>query len=277
MGLRLGKFGAFLGCSNYPTCRNTRALSVANGNGDQPQMAGPRELGLDPATKLPVSARVGPYGPYVQLGPAPSAAPAPEESPADGKKKKKKKSDAPKPKRASLPKGVDPNLIDLETALKYLSLPREIGPHPETKAMITAGIGRFGPYIKMGSQYKSLAEGDDVLSVGLNRAVVLLAEPSKGRFGKPQAAGKLLGEHPEDKKPVTLNSGRFGPYVKWGKVMATVTKSYDPENLTLEQAVEILATKIAKGPSSKGKKAEKEKPAAKPALKKVKAKAKKPE
>lgn len=276
MGLRLGKFGAFLGCSNYPTCRNTRALSVANGNGDQPQMAGPRELGLDPATKLPVSARVGPYGPYVQLGPAPSAAPAPEEAPADGKKKKKKKDDGPKPKRASLPKGVDPNVIDLETALKYLSLPREIGPHPETKVMITAGIGRFGPYIKMGPQYKSLAEGDDVLSVGLNRAVVLLAEPSKGRFGKPQAAGKPLGEHPEDKKPVTLNSGRFGPYVKWGKVMATVTKSYDPENLTLAQAVEILAAKIAKGPSSKGKKADKEK-AAKPALKKVKAKAKKPE
>ncbi|MFA5041270.1 MAG: type I DNA topoisomerase [Bdellovibrionales bacterium] len=274
MGLRLGKFGAFLGCSNYPTCRNTRALSVANGSGDQPQMSGPRELGLDPETKLPVSARVGPYGAYVQLGPLPMAAPPPEEIPADGKKKKKKKKDdAPKPKRATLPKGVDPNLINLDTALRYLALPREVGKHPETNVLITAGIGRFGPYIKMGSQYKSLAEGDDVLNVGLNRAVVLLAEPSKGRFGQPKQAGKVLGEHPDDKKPVTLNSGRFGPYVKWGKVMATVTKSYDPENLTLTQALEIIAAKIAKGPSKgfKGKKAAKEakeKPAAKPASKK---------
>ena len=125
----------------------------------------------------------------------------------------------------------------------------------------------------MGSQYKSLAEGDDVLSIGLNRAVVLLAEPSKGRFGQGGAsAGKVLGEHPEDKKNVTLNKGRFGPYVKWGKVMATVTKAYDPENLTLAQALEIIAAKIAKGPSpgfgSKGKKAAKEKASPKPAPKK---------
>ncbi len=271
MGLRLGKFGAFLGCSNYPDCRNTRPLSVANGDASQPQMAGPRELGKDPKTGLPVSSRVGPYGAYVQLGPLPVAAPPPEEPSADGKKKKKKskKDDAPKPKRVSLPKGLDPNVIDLDTALKLLALPREVGPHPETNAMITAGVGRFGPYLKMGSQYKTLAEGDDVLNVGLNRAVVLLAEPSKGRFGHGGApAGKALGEHPDDKKPVTLNKGRFGPYVKWGKVMATVTKDYDPENLTLAQAIEILAAKIAKGPSKgfKGKKAVKEKaPAKKPA------------
>jgi DNA topoisomerase-1 len=129
----------------------------------------------------------------------------------------------------------------------------------------------------LGSQYKSLAEGDDVLSVGLNRAVILLAEPSKGRFGHGGApAGKLLGEHPDDKKSVTLNKGRYGPYVKWGKVMATVTKDYDPENLTLPQALEIIAAKIAKGPSKgfggKGKKATKEpakeKAPAKPASKK---------
>ncbi|MDE2030281.1 MAG: type I DNA topoisomerase, partial [Alphaproteobacteria bacterium] len=207
MGLKLGKFGAFLGCSNYPECRNTRPLSLPANDG-APQMAGPRELGNDPETGLPVSARVGPYGAYVQLGPAPVATPEPEPEETDGKKKKKKKkSDRPKPKRVSLPKGVDPNVIDLDTALRLLSLPREIGKHPESGEMITAGIGRFGPYIKMGPQYKSLAEGDDVLTVGLNRAVVLLAEPGKGRFGRAATPGKALGEHPDDGKPVTLNSG----------------------------------------------------------------------
>jgi DNA topoisomerase-1 len=205
--------------------------------------------------------RVGPYGAYVQLGPLPGPPPPPPELDENGKpkKKKKKKDTGPKPKRMSLPKGLDPNLIDLATALKLLGLPREVGEHPETKEMITAGLGRFGPYLKIGPRYKSLPPDDDVLNVGLNRAVVLLAEPSKGGFGRAATPGKALGEHPDDGKSVTLNSGRFGPYVKWGKVMATVTKSYDPENLTLKDAVEILAAKIAKGPSTgkfgKGKKA----------------------
>ncbi len=283
MGLKLGKFGAFLGCSNYPTCKNTRPLAVPNGEDGQPQMAGPRELGNDPTTGLPVSARVGPYGAYVQLGPLPSTEPPPppvEAVEEDGTKKKKKRSkkkdDTPKPKRVSLPKGLDPNLIDLATAVKLLELPREVGPHPESSEMITAGIGRFGAYLKMGQMYKSLAPDDDVLSIGLNRAVVLIAEPSKGRFGKGAATpGQMLGDHPDDQKPITLNKGRFGPYVKWGKVMATVTKSYDPDNLTLKDALEIIAAKIAKGPSTfiKGKKAAKEKV---PALKEpTEAKAKK--
>jgi len=255
MGLKLGKFGAFLGCSNYPECRNTRPLAVAGGANDTSvQMQGPRELGNDPETGLPVSARVGPYGAYVQLGPAPVAAPPPEPVSEDGKpkKKKKKKDDTPKPKRVSLPKGLDPNLIDLTTALKLLGLPREIGKHPESGEMIYAGLGRFGPYLKMGPQYKTLTPDDDVLNVGLNRAVVLIAEPNKSN--RPQREpGKALGEHPDDGKPVSLNKGRFGPYVKWGKVMATVTKSYDPDTLTLTEAVEILAAKIAKGPSTFGK------------------------
>lgn len=258
MGLKLGKYGAFLGCSNYPECRNTRPLAVTgSASDDAPQMQGPRELGPDPATQLPVSVRVGPYGAYVQLGPAPSAI-VPEEPPVldkEGKpkKKKKKKSDAPKPKRVSLPKGLDPNLIDLETSLKILSLPRDVGNHPESGEMITAGLGRFGPYLKIGPQYKSLSPDDDVLNIGLNRAVVVLAEPSKGGNRPAREPGKALGEHPEDNKPITLNKGRFGPYVKWGKVMATVTKSYDPENLTLKEAIEIIEAKIAKGPSKFGK------------------------
>jgi DNA topoisomerase-1 len=257
LGLKLGKFGAFIGCSNYPTCRNTQPLAV-NGEGKDgaPRNMPPRVLGNDPATGMPVTVRSGPYGAYAQLGPALSA-PARAVEIETGKKKpaKKKKETAPKPKRVSLPKGIDPNLIDLATALKLLNLPREVGKHPETGEMITAGIGRFGSYLKMGPRYKNLAETDDVLSIGLNRAVVLLAEPDKGRFGRGGGAnaGKPLGNHPEDSKPVTLNKGRFGPYVKWGKVMATVTKAYDPETLTLDQAVEILAAKVAKGPSAKGK------------------------
>ena len=263
IGLKLGKFGAFLGCSNYPTCKNTRPLSVSGSEDAQNQMIAPRELGNDPTTGLPVSSRVGPYGAYVQLGPLPSTEPPPAPEPVaeDGKKKKKrakKKDDAPKPKRVSLPKGIDPNLIDLDTAVRLLELPRDIGKHPESGDMIAAGIGRFGAYLKVGSQYKSLSADDDVLTIGLNRAVVVLAEPSKGGFGRggKPTAGKALGDHPEDSKPITLNSGRFGPYVKWGKVMATVTKSYDSENLTLKDALEIIAAKIAKGPSptAKGKK-----------------------
>jgi len=254
MGLRLGRHGAFLGCSNYPECRNTKPLAVSGSNNDNaPQMQGPRELGPDPKTQLPVTVRIGPYGPYVQLGPIPGPPPPPPELDENGKpkKKKKKKDDGPKPKRMSLPKGLDPNLIDLATALKLLSLPRDVGEHPETKEMITAGLGRFGPYIKIGPRYKSLTQDDDVLNVGLNRAVVLLAEPVKGGFGRAATPGKPLGEHPDDGKPVTLNTGRFGPYVKWGKVMATVTKSYDSENLNLKDAIEILAAKIAKGGGGK--------------------------
>ncbi len=256
IGLKLGKFGAFLGCSNYPTCKNTRPLSVSSGSeGDQTQMIGPRELGPDPVTGLPISARVGPYGAYVQLGPAQVPEAPPEPEPAEGKKKKKaKKSDAPKPKRVSLLKGMDPNALDLDTALRLLALPREIGKHPESGDKIEAGVGRFGPYIKMGTLYKSLAPDDDVLNIGLNRAVVLLAEPSKGRGGSSASPAKALGTHPEDSKPITLNSGRFGPYVKWGKVMATVTKAYDPENLTLKDALELIEAKVAKGPGAPKKK-----------------------
>jgi DNA topoisomerase-1 len=275
MGLKLGRYGAFLGCSNYPECRNTKPLAVAGGQNDNaPQMAGPRELGPDPKTQLPITVRVGPYGAYVQLGPK-YAPPAPVELDKNGKPKRKKKpSDAEKPKRVSLPKGLDPNLIDLQTALKLLNMPREVGHHPETKEMITANLGRFGPYLRMGTQTKNLAPDDDVLNVGLNRAVVLLAEPSKGRFGRAAVApGKALGTHPQDGKPVTLQSGRYGPYVKWGKLMATVTRSYDAENLTLKDALEILEAKAAKAGTGNAKPVKAAKAAkAEPKAKKSKAK-----
>lgn len=247
MGLKLGKFGAFLGCSNYPECRNTRPLAVSDGSADGPKLDGPRDLGADPTTGMPVTVRVGPYGAYVQLGPLPAAA-APVAAEPEKKKRGAKKDKPLPPKRVSLLKNMDPTQIDLDTALKLLALPRDIGPNPETGEIIQAGVGRFGPYIKCGTQYKSLAPEDDVLTVGINRAVVLLAEPSKGRFGggAPKTPAKEIGEHPEGGK-ITQHSGRFGPYVKHGKLMATITKSYDPDTLTLDDAVAILAAKAAKG------------------------------
>jgi DNA topoisomerase I len=262
LGLKLSRNGAFIGCSNYPECRYTRPLAVAGANGeDSPENAlaeGPRELGNDPETGLPVSVRRGPYGAYVQLGPVPEAAAAAAE-PKKGKDRK-----VEKPKRVSLPKGMAPNEIDLDTALRLLALPRDVGPYPETGEMITAGIGRFGPYVKLGPTYKSLDADDDVLTIGLNRAVVLLAE-AKQRPAAP--AGRALGDHPRDGKPVTLNSGRFGPYVKHGKTMASLPKAMAAaaDELTLEQAIELLNAKEAKDgtkvPAKKATKAKAEAPA----------------
>ncbi|MEC7537020.1 MAG: DNA topoisomerase, partial [Pseudomonadota bacterium] len=166
LSLKLGRYGAFVGCSNYPECKYTRQLAVAGNvhdDSDSPLAAGPVVLGKDPETGLDVSLRKGPYGPYIQLG---------EAIPADKEKKQK----AVKPKRASLPKGMAPADITLAIALRLLSLPREVGPHPETAKMITAGIGRYGPYLRYQSKYTSLPAEDDVLSIGLNRAVTILAE-----------------------------------------------------------------------------------------------------
>jgi DNA topoisomerase I len=244
LSLKLGRFGAFIGCSNYPECRYTRRLGVDNGEASDAD-AGPKPLGEDPASRLPVSLRKGPYGHYVQLG---------ENGENPDKKAKKDKEDkaAAKPKRVSLPRGLAPNDVDLARALALLALPREIGKHPETGESIAAGIGRFGPYLKHGSTYKSLGAEDDVLSIGLNRAVSLLAEArSGGRRGA--APGKTLGEHPADRKPVTLHEGRYGPYVKHGKLNATLPKSVSPDQVTLAEAVSLLDERAAKGGGTRGK------------------------
>jgi len=247
LGLRLGKFGAFIGCSNYPECRFTRPLSLAggeegaaeNGGGD-----GPRALGEDPATGLQVIIKKGPYGHYVQLG--------------DGEDKKEK------PKRVSLPNGMDPGSVDLDRALKLLALPREIGTHPESGQTISAGIGRFGPYLKLGDIYKSLPKGDDVLEIGMNRAVELLA----GASAKPRTPAKELGAHPADGKPVTQGSGRFGPYVSHNKIYANLPRGQT--EVTLEEAVALLTAKAEKS----GKKAPAAKAKAKAPAKKAPAKKK---
>jgi len=267
LGLKLGRFGAFIGCSDYPNCRYTRRLGVENGNGEADALAEPKLLGIDEATGLPVTLRRGPYGVYVQLGDAnnngappaeaaPAEPPAAEAAAADGKPaKKKRKAKAKekpkdKPKRASLPRGLAPADVDLNRAIGLLSLPREVGKHPESSEPILAGIGRFGPYIKHGDVFKSIRGEDDVLTIGLNRAVVLLAEASTKRRTPP---GKAVGEHPADSKPITLHSGRYGPYLRHGNILASLPKGMSEEEVTVENAIPILAAQAEKKKSKGGK------------------------
>ncbi|MDX2143286.1 MAG: type I DNA topoisomerase [Rhodospirillaceae bacterium] len=267
IGLKFGKFGAFIGCSRYPECRYTRPLGAPEPAPGTIALDGPKDLGLDPVTGMKVTLRAGPYGPYVQLGgdeppPPPPAPTEPEvvELNAKGQPKKKRKKaapKAPKPKRASIPKGTDPNLIDLPQALKLLSLPREVGAHPETGEMIYAGNGRFGPYLKVGSRFQSLKGDDNVLDIGLNRAVVVLAEGAQRAAARAAkgggAAGKILGTHPGDGKTITLRSGRFGTYVQHGQIRATLPRDTDAASLSIEAAVQLLTAKAAKGaPKGRG-------------------------
>jgi DNA topoisomerase-1 len=237
LSLKLGRFGAFIGCSNYPECNYTRQMTPgANG-----AVNGTKVLGEDPQTGLEVTLRSGRFGPYLQLG---------EQS---------KEKDAEKPKRAGIPKGVAPDDIDLERALSLLSLPREIGLSPEDGEPIIAGVGRFGPYVKHGKVYANLEEGDDVLTVGLNRAITLIAEkklkPGRGRrFGADP--GRPLGDHPDKGGPIVVKKGRYGPYVSHDGVNATLPADITPETVTLEQAVGLIEARAANGggrKKSKGK------------------------
>jgi DNA topoisomerase I len=281
LSLKLGKYGAFVGCSNYPDCRYTRP--VLSGGGDGNEGSGetgtaPKLIGKHPVSGTDVTLRYGPYGPYIQMDP-PTGAAAEEVAPDpadDGKKKKKaKKPAAPKPKRAPVPKNMDPNDIDLDRAVALLSLPREVGLHPETGEMIKAGIGRFGPFLVHQNKFKSIPadDPDGVLTIGLNRAVDLLAQQGKGRGGF--GAIKDLGAHPEDGKPVSVNRGRYGPYVKHGSVNATVPKDVEAETVTMEQAVEWLNARKNAAPKTARKTAVRKTAAKKPAAKKPAGKARK--
>jgi DNA topoisomerase-1 len=193
---------------------------------------------MHPDHDVMVSLRKGPFGHYVQLG----------EAGEDGKK----------PKRVSLPRDMMPDRVDLELALGLLSLPRDIGPHPEGGKMISAGIGRFGPYVKHDGKFKSLKKDDDILSIGLNRAVVLLAEVSQ-RGG---SVLRELGEHPDDGGPITLKKGRYGPYVQHKRTNATLPKGVKENAITLDQAVALIAAKAAKKKGGAKKKAAPKKKAA---------------
>ena len=230
LSLKLGKYGAFIGCSNYPECRYTR--QIGEGTDGEGGESGDRELGKDPVSGESVWLKTGRFGPYVQLG------------------------EGDKPKRSSLPKGWTPAAIDLEKALRLLRLPREVGPHPEDGQTILAGIGRYGPYVQHGTTYANLPEAEEVFDIGLNRAVTLLAEKRAGG-GRPQRGAaqalKDLGAHPETGEPVKVLSGRFGPYIASGGINANVPRGSDPQSVTMEQAVALLAERAAKGPSTKGR------------------------
>jgi DNA topoisomerase I len=229
LSLKVGKFGAFIGCSNYPECRYTRQL--ADTNGEKASLAGEAKvLGTDPETGLEVTLRTGRFGPYVQLGES------------NGEEK---------PKRASIPKGTDPEHIDLERALALLALPREVGLHPETGKPIVAGFGRYGPYVQHDGKYASLSAPEEVFEIGINCAVSLLAEKAANRRPRASSVVKELGDHPQLGGKVQVLSGRYGPYVRHGKVNATLPKDRDPEQTTLQEAVELIAAKSAKGPAKK--------------------------
>ena len=224
--LKTSRTGGFVGCSRYPECRYTRPI------GGDANDAGDRILGEDDGEEI--SLRSGRFGPYVQRG----------EATEENKK----------PPRASLPKGWSPDDMDLEKALTLLSLPREIGPHPDDGEMIEAGIGRYGPYVKHGRLYANLKEVDDVFTIGMNRAVEELAKKAASR-GQGRATAKPLkelGDHPESGGPVNVMDGRYGPYVKWDKINATLPKGTEPQDVTMEMAVQLIAEKAAK--KGKGRK-----------------------
>jgi DNA topoisomerase-1 len=246
LSLKLGRFGGFIGCSNYPECRYTRQLA-SNGNGPD---GGLKTLGTDPATHLEVTLRSGRFGPYVQLGEG-----------ADGEK----------PKRAGLPKGLALEDVDIDRALGLLSLPREVGRHPDDAEPIIAGIGRFGPYVQHGKTYANLEPGDDVLTIGQNRAVTLIAEkiakgPRARRFGAP--AGRSLGEHPHKGGPIVVKNGRYGPYVSHDGVNASLPSDESPDEITLETAVVLL--------DARAKRAKPPTPRRRPAVRAAKTGGKKP-
>ena len=226
LSLKTGRYGAFIGCSNYPECRYTRQFT--NGGEDAEAAAeGPRLLGNDPESGEAITLRSGKYGPYLQRG---------------------ENGEGDKPARASLPRDIPPDTVDLALALKLLSLPREIGTHPETGKPVLAGIGRYGPYVQHERTYASLKSSEEVFSVGMNRALALIADKARGAGGELKA----LGTHPETGQPILLMKGRYGPYVKHDGINATLPKDMKPEEVTLEAALELLAAKSAGKGRGKG-------------------------
>ncbi|MBD0343405.1 MAG: type I DNA topoisomerase [Coleofasciculus sp. Co-bin14] len=240
--VRIGRFGAYIEAERddgVVTASIPKDLTPAELDPDQVEVLlrqkteGPDKLGFHPETGEPIYILIGPYGPYVRLG--------------DVTEENKK------PKQASLPKGVTMENVTLEMAVGLLALPRTLGIHPASGGKIQAGLGRFGPYIvhdlgKEGKEYRSLKAGDDVLTIDLKRALELLSEPKKGRAGgasKSKKALRELGAHPDDKEPVNIYDGPYGPYVKHGKTNASLPEGKSVEDMTLETALEVLAAKAS--------------------------------
>jgi DNA topoisomerase-1 len=236
LSLKVGKFGAFIGCSNYPECRYTRTLSPPTGDAAENARPGVKVLGQDPESGAEITLRDGRFGAYVQEG--------------------EQEEGGEKPKRASLPKNIKPDDLTLQQAVALLSLPREVAKHPTTGEPIVANIGRFGPYVQHGKTYANVGRDDDVLTIGANRAIDLIVQKESGaggsRFSRGSDPGRSLGDHPEG-GAVTVKAGRFGPYVNWGKVNATIPRAVDPTSLTLEQALEMIAAKAAAGGATGGR------------------------
>jgi DNA topoisomerase-1 len=224
LSLKLGKYGAFIGCSRYPECKYSRVLAPTGAESAEGDRPGVRVLGEDPATGEEVTLRNGRFGEYVQQG------------------------EGDKPKRSSLPRGLSADDLTLEKALALLALPREVARHPTSGEPILAGIGRYGAYVQHGKTYANLGRDDDVLKIGGNRAIDLIVAKESGagagRFGGGPA--RVLGDHPEGGS-VSVKQGRFGPYVTHGKINATLPKGTDPASLTLDDAVELLKAKAAGG------------------------------
>jgi DNA topoisomerase-1 len=224
LSLKLGKYGAFIGCSRYPECKFSRVLAPSGAEASEGDRPGVRVLGQDPSTGEEITLRNGRFGEYIQQG------------------------EGEKPKRSSLPKGLSADDVTLEKALALLALPREVARHPTSGEAILAGIGRYGAYVQHGKTYANLGRDDDVLEIGGNRAIDLIVAKESGaggsRFGA--GAGRELGEHPEGGK-VSVKAGRFGSYVNHGKINATIQKGTDPASLTLAEAIELLKAKAAGG------------------------------
>ena len=225
--LKSSRTGGFVGCGNYPECKFTRPIS------GEPDETAERLLGDDNGDGIFL--KTGRFGPYVQRG----------ETSEDNKK----------PPRASLPKGWAASDVELDSALKLLSLPREIGAHPEDGQIIEAGIGRYGPFVRHGRTYANLKDPEDVFNIGMNRAVEELAKKalSGNSRGATSKALKELGEHPDGGGLVNVMDGRYGPYIKYAKINATIPKEKDPEKITMEEAVSLIAEKAARG-KKRGKK-----------------------
>ena len=225
LSLKLGKFGAFVGCSNYPECKFTRPF----GGEDISIPTEDKLLGQHPDNGADIVLKSGRYGPYVEM-----------------------ETDK-KPKRTSLPKSWPYDLMDLDKGLRLINLPRKIGEHPEDGNQIISALGRFGPYIKHNKTYVSLKDPEDMFNLGMNRAVELIADKiaNPGRRANSATVLKDLGKHPESNKAITIMSGRYGPYIKYEKINATLPKNKNPEDITLETALEYINAKISKSPKKK--------------------------
>ena len=252
LSLRGGRFGAFIACSNYPECKYTRKFGQPGGsNGGED--TGPEVLGRHPETGQDIVRKSGRFGPYIEMG--------------EGKEAK----------RGSIPKDLPDGEMTLDWAVKLLSLPREVGLHPETGKPIVANIGRFGPYLLHDGKYGRLSSTAEIFEVGMNSAVAKLADAANkgGRGSSSREPLKVLGKHPRTEAEIKLMAGRYGPYVTDGTTNATLPKTIEQDALTLEEAAQLIDTRAAAAPAKKGKKAPAKKAAAKkPAVKKAPAKKK---